>query len=158
MEEKEENGVLVLLDDEGIPTDLVQPVRPSCSSFPDTKKRKRGLNPLMATVFTRIQTPWCDLPSDMKTFFAPLLKHNKNGGYLCVNPQPGTGRGFQAQFWTGHQHVRLGTVHCARVGSVMVAAATLDASLVSHPLACREWMLRMLDDVTFRESWLTNHR
>lgn len=157
MEEEEENGVLVLLDDEGIPTDLVEPVRPSCSSFPDTNKRKRGLNPLMATVFTRVQTSWYDLPSNMKTFFAPLVKQKKHGGYVNVNPQPGTGRGFQVQFWTGSQHVRLGTVHCERVGSVMVAAATLDPSLVSHPLACRDWMIRMLDDVTFRESWLTKY-
>lgn len=119
--------------------------------FESAKQHKKPL--------TQITVTWHDLPYEMRTKFAPLMKMKKKGGYVNVYPQPGMGGGFQVQAWSvvTRKHVRLGTVKCERVGAIMLAASQLDSSLSSEKLVCRDWFIRMVSDETFRSEWLAQY-
>lgn len=111
-------------------------------------KRPRGLH-------TQVTVAWEDLPEEMQSTFAPMLKKNvAKGTYTMVSKQPGIGDGFQVQASNRNKVVRLGTVRDARVGALMVSAADRDPSLKEAPLACRDWLVRVLADPVERASWL----
>lgn len=157
-DEEEEDGILVLLDSEGFPCEKPTPVElPSSSKSTSAKSKpyKSTLHP-HSKITSQVVTDWYNLPSEMRERFAPLLKMNKKGGFVNVFPQPGTGSGFQVEFWCPsiRKHVRLGTVCCPKVGALMVAAANLDPALSEKKLACRDWAMEMISDVEFREAWM----
>jgi hypothetical protein len=167
-DEYNDNGefITVSLDYDGIPlytnntfaklsdeTEGIQPITidEQPLKFESAKQHKKPL--------TQITVTWNELPHDMRTKFAPLMKMKKKGGYVNVNPQPGMGGGFQVQAWSAatRKHIRLGTVKCERVGAIMLAASELDTSLSSEKLVCRDWFIRMVSDEVYRSEWLAQY-
>lgn len=141
-----------------VPTSVHAPVR----SIPPRTEDHIRVNGKRA--FSQVTTLWVDLPDELRRAFAPLLKTGKNKagkstGYLNVKPQPGLGNGFQVQFWNREtqKHVRLGTVTDEKVGALMYAAATIDKTLFSEALVCRDWLINMIFDAQFRSEWLNRH-
>ena len=142
------NNTFTKLPDESIPSRIEdeEPLK-----FESAKQRKKPL--------TQITVTWNELPHEMRSKFAPLMKMKKKGGYVNVNPQPGLGDGFQVQAWSAstRKHIRLGTVKCERVGAILLAAAELDSSLSAEKLVCRDWFIRMMSDETYRSEWLAQY-
>lgn len=141
-------GIIVSLDVNGIPIQSSFPERLSTSRTQDVARR------------TQLEVSWDDLPFEIQSKFEPLLKVKKNGnGYSNVNSQPGMGDGYQVQKWCSsiQKHTRLGTVKCEKVGALMLAASVLDPYLATKRLVCKDWLLRMISEESFRRDWLSRH-
>ena len=108
---------------------------------------------------TQLSVQWEDLPAIMRTAFEHRLVRGKNSGYLNVSKQPGSGTGYQVQYFINSQrrHIRLGTVSDEKVGALMVSAASMDDTLRQASLICRDWLVKMMNNENFCQDWLVRH-